>query len=376
MPGPKLATALSILLLPSLAPASARAVDSAGLAAQRLAGVAERLAPTAYPQSADPSGRWLTTGSSAWTSGFFPGSLWLLYERTGDPAWRARAERWQADLERQKAKRSTHDLGFMFGPTFVADYRRTGDTAARDVALAAAASLASRYSATVGATRSWDTRANFRVIVDNLVNLDLLFWAARNGGRPEWRDMAHSHALRSSRDHVRPDGSTVQIVDYDELTGAVVATGTKQGAGPGSTWSRGQAWAIHGLATAYRETGDARLLDAARRTADWWGAHVPADRVPPWDFTAPLTEPRDSSAAAVAASGLLELARLEPDPARATRYREEARATVASLTSAAYLAPEGDALLLHGTYNRPDGRADTGLVWGDFYLLEALARLG
>ena len=370
------------LALAAAAPAPSRAddplvADVFALSAERLARTADASNPRGYPAFTDASGAWTTTPAGAWTSGFFAGSLWLQYEWSRDAAWRARAERWQGGLEGQAANTTTHDVGFMVFVPFGNAHRLTGDDSYRRTALTAAGSLATRYSPVVGATRSWNSRRDFRVIVDNMVNLELLLWAARNGGRPEWRDMALSHALRTRQDHVRADGSTYQIVNYDPETGAVRSKATRQGLDRDSTWSRGQAWAVHGFATAYRETGDPRLLETARLTADWFLDHLPADHVPPWDFDATGTgEPRDSSAAAIAASGLLQLGRLDPDGLRGRRYVAAAREILASLTSGYLASGQGsDALLLHGTYNRPDGRADSGLVWGDYYLLEALLRL-
>jgi unsaturated chondroitin disaccharide hydrolase len=376
------AAAASALVVPGAAaaqgpPASAEeALRFAGFQIER---TAAQLPPERYPLNTNATGAWEHRSSGNWGSGFFPGSMWLLYQHTFDPAWKARAEHWQAPIERHKLNTSTHDVGFMIYSSYGNAYRLTGENAYRDVVLTAAKSLASRYSPTVGSIRSWNTQTGFRVIVDNMVNLELLFWAARHGGDPAWRDMALSHALRTRENHVRPDGSTVQIVDYDEVTGAVIGKTTKQGLNGDSTWSRGQGWAIHGFTTAYRETGDPRLLDTARRTADWFIAHVPADGVPAWDFAATAPdEPRDSSAAAVAASGLLELGRRDPNRGRAQRYLHAGRAILASLTSSAYLArgTASSAVLLHGTYTKPGGNFDTGLTWGDYYLLEALLRRG
>ncbi len=338
-----------------------------------------RLPSTAYPIDTNDTGAWNTTRASAWTSGFFPGSLWLMYQRTADPAWRARAEAWQAGIEPQKYNTSTHDLGFMLFNSFGNAYRLTGKDRYRQVVLAAAKSVASRYSPTVGCIKSWESGpADYKVIIDNMMNLELLFWASRNGGNRAWRDMAVSHALKTRLHHVRTDGSTYHLVNYDPATGAVKSKGTVQGYSDQSTWSRGQAWAVYGFAMAYRETRDSRFLDTARRTADYFIGHLPADKVPYWDFNAPsvLAEPRDSSAAAIAASGLLDLARLETDPVRRSRYLTAAKGILASLSSTAYLAEgtPGEAILLHGTYNRPRGKFDTGLVWGDYYFLEALLR--
>jgi unsaturated chondroitin disaccharide hydrolase len=258
--------------------------------------------------------------------------------------------------------------------------RLTGSSNDRETVLAAAASLATRYSSVVTAIRSWDgpTPAHFRVIIDNLMNLELLFWASHHGGPRTWYRMAVNHALRTMHDHVRADGSTYQGVDYDPATGKIRQPFTHQGVATDSTWARGQAWAIHGFTMVYRESGDARFLETARRVADFYLDHLPADHVPYWDFDASAipNAPRDTSAAAVATAGLLELATLETDGVRAGRYAQAARDTITSLSSPAYLA-EGTAsrsILLHGTQNAPVGETDRGLTYGDYYFVEALLR--
>jgi unsaturated chondroitin disaccharide hydrolase len=348
-------------------------------AAERLARTADALSATAYPHQTTSGGSWSTTSASGWTSGFLPGALWLMYDRTRDAVWKARAERFQRGIEGQKTNTNDHDMWFRVGIPFSNGHRLTRDDAYRKVMVTAAGSLASRYSARVGMIRSWNHPDDFRVIVDNMLNLEVLFWAARNGGKPAWRDMAISHALRTSRDHVRADGSTFHVVNYDPSTGTLRSRRTHQGYRDWSTWSRGQAWAVYGFTMAYRETGDARFLETARRTADYFTARLPADKVPYWDFQAPNipNEPRDSSASAVAASGLLELARLEPDGPRAALYRGRAREIINTLSTRAYLAKgtSNRAILLHGTRSKPAGDYDTGLIYGDYYFLAALLRL-
>jgi hypothetical protein len=350
-------------------------------AAQQLNRTAGALSTTSYPSSTSSSGSWSTTGASSWTSGFFPGSLWLIYQRTADSAWKSKAQSWQAGIEGQKTRTDTHDLGFMIFNSFGNGYRLTGTEAYRQVVLTAASSLAKRYDPDVGCIRSWGSisdTTNFTVIVDNMINLELLFWASKHGGKAEWYDMAVSHALKTSANHVRADGSTYQIVTYSPTTGAVKSKSTKQGYNTESTWSRGQAWAVYGFTMTYRETGDMRFLETARKAADYFISHLPGDYVPYWDFELPDTtnQPKDSSAAAIAASGLIELSQLDPDPARKQTYLDAARAILGSLSSPAYLA-EGTpvwSILLHGTQNKPDGKYDRGLIYGDYYFLEALLR--
>lgn len=354
--------------------------DDIELARDRLAAAAASIPPGRYPVRTAPSGEWITSGPGYWTSGFFPGTLWLIHGATGDPYLRSHAESRLHALEGQKRDTTGNDQGFKLLDSFGNAHRLTGDDAYRRVVLRGARSLASRFGPAVGATRSWGNRnsPDFTVIVDNMMNLELLFWAAKHGGNPAWYGMALSHALRTMRAHVRGDGSTFHVVDFDPHTGAVKRKRTRQGHARGSTWSRGQAWAIHGFTMAYRETGDRRFLATVRRAADWFISHLPPDEVPYWDFDAPgiPSAPRDSSAAAIAASGLLELAALEPDPARAARYRDSGESIIASLSTPSYLGRGGatQALLLHATQDRPKGSFDTGLVFGDYYFIEALLR--
>ena len=357
-------------------------------AAQRLADAADRLNPhDGYPRSTSPDGRWQLGDADNWTSGFFAGSLWLMDEQTGDPVWRARAARWTAGLELQKTRTDTHDLGFVIFDSFGWQYQITKDPHARDVAVQAARSLATRFNPAVGAIKSWDVDPNdpetpgwrFPVIIDNLMNLQLLSWAAgQPGGDPAFAQLATRHALTSTRVHLRPDGSTAHVALFDPVTGAFQRQETRQGQSATSTWSRGQAWAIHGFTDAYRESMRPELLDAAQRAADWYLARLPADRVPYWDFEAPdiPRAPRDASAAAIAAAGLVELGRLTAEE-RGAGYRRAAQSILASLVSGYLtLGTPNQAVLAHSVgFFRQDSEVDVGLVYADYYLLEAISRL-
>ncbi len=347
------------------------------LAASRATADVAAFSTSKYPSSTS-STSWSLTSASSWTSGFFPGVLWFLYQHTNDPAWKTHAADWQKGIEGQKTNTGTHDVGFMLFSSYGNGFKITQDASYKQVLLTTAASLASRYNATVGCIRSWNsTDPDFQVIIDNMMNIEILFWGAKNGGQAAWNDMATSHALKTAQNHVRADGSTYHIVHYNSTTGAVVSQGTVQGYSDSSTWSRGQAWAIYGFTTSYRETQNQVFLDTARKTADYYIAHLPSDFVPFWDFQAPeVSPPRDSSSAAIAASGLLELSQLDTDPARQTKYFEAAKNILTSLTSAKYLSSgtSTPSILLHGTQNKPKGNYDTGLIFGDYYLLEALLR--
>jgi len=377
-----LIVAATLLLGASPAAAAAQTpVAPLQVALAKLAATDDTLPQGRFPTATDATGAWLTSDARPWTSGFLPGQLWLAYEATGDAAWRTRAERRQAPIAQQSTRTDTHDLGFMVLDSFGHGHRLTGDTGFRGVVLTAANSLATRWNATVGAIRSWNSPdPEFRVIVDSLMNMELLLWAARNGSPASLRSQAVAHALKVLAHHVRPDGSTYHEVVFDSGSGAVRVRRTHQGAGDETTWARGQAWAVHGFTMLFRETRDIRFLVAARRVTDWYLGHLPADFVPWWDFSknGVVGESRDSSAAAIAAGGLLELAQLESDAVRATRYRHAALATLDSLAGA-YLdrSQASRSILLHGTGHRPKGLAvDAGLPYGDFFYLQALLRAG
>ena len=326
-------------------------------------------------------GQWETTRPQGWTSGFFPGILWMLYDYSGDQAMLEQARRWTDPLEVLRTYTGNHDLGFMVYNPFGHGYRLTGDEAYHAVILDAANALASRYNPDVGVIRSWDHGDwTYPVIIDNMMNLELLFWAAENGGDASLYDLAVSHALRSRQEHVRPDGSTFHVIDFDPATGEVVGRETHQGYADESTWARGQAWAIYGFTMTYRETEDFRFLETAERLADWFVANLPEDHVPYWDFDAPDKEnaPRDASAAAIAASGLLELSNYATEAGKQDRYRNTAANILRALSSPRYLTRGTDnpAVLLHSVGNLPgDSEVDIPIIYADYYFIEALLRM-
>lgn len=335
------------------------------------------LPPGRYPTVAVGSSRWRTSGTNGWLAGFYPGRLWSAYEATGRPVWARRAAARQAPLTVRQDDTTTHDLGFLLQTSFGRGAALTGAGSGRRVTLRAASALASRWVPRVGAIRSWDGPDDrVTVIVDTLVNLELLFAGARAGGRAKWRDIAVRHALATARTHVRADGSTAHVVRFDETTGRPVWKGTVQGLHDTSTWARGQSWAVYGFTAAYRESRHPRLLAAARRTARYATTHLPRDGVPYWDYDAPAAgdRTRDTSAAAVLASGLLELARLDPDARRRARYAAQGLRTLRSLAGRPYLAKGtgSRAILRHGRHDAV--YPDAGLTYGDHYFLEALLR--
>jgi hypothetical protein len=339
-----------------------------------------------FPRTVD-QGAVTTVGVKDWTAGFFPGSLWHLYEATGANSWRDAAARYTALTAAAKFDKSQHDVGFMLGSGYGNGYRLTGNPAYRDALLAGATTLVTRFNPKVGAIQSWNVNASsawaYPVIIDNMMNLELLTWASRASNEPWYREVALRHADTTLKHHFRADGSSVHLVDYDPASGAVRARVTVQGYADGSAWARGQAWALYGYTMMYRETRQADYLAQAQRIAGFYMNHprMPADKVPYWDFDAPdlpQPPPRDASAAAIASSALLELASLSDKPA-AARYRDFAEQTLRSMSSPAYLAAPGENggfLLKHATGHLPAGKEiDVPLNYADYYFLEALLRL-
>jgi unsaturated chondroitin disaccharide hydrolase len=354
-------------------------------ARNRLRATADSLDPAAgFPRATGADGRWEQKPYNQWTSGFFPGALWYMYQHEKSPEWKSIAERWTKGIEPARSITRTHDLGFMVFNSFGHGYLLTKDTTYRRVTVDAARSLATRYDPKVGAIRSWDTYGGndarrewkFPVIVDNLMNLELLFRASA-WSDPRWKEIAERHAVTSMRVHVRPDGSTTHVALFDPATGQLERTVTWQGYDDRSTWARGQAWAIYGFTSVYRFTGNKDFLNTAQRTADWFLAHVPPDGIPYWDFRHPNIPwvERDASAAAIAASGLLDLARNSKGD-KATVYRQAALRMLKTLSSM-YLT-EGTAqssILAHAVGGRPQNvEIDVGLIYADYYFVEALLR--
>jgi rhamnogalacturonyl hydrolase YesR len=354
-------------------------------AAQYRSLLAKVQAKPGFPRTIE-GGALVTVGPKDWTAGFFPGSLWYLFEATGDQSWKTAAIRSTLDTAPARFDKTQHDLGFMLGSGYGNGYRLTGDPAYRDALLAGATTLITRYNPKVGAIQSWDVRPGgawvFPVIVDNMMNLELLMWAAKAANEPRYREIAIAHADTTLRNHFRPDASSYHLVDYDPQTGAVRMKVTVQGFADGSSWARGQAWGLYGYTMMYRETSKPEYLAQARRIADFFMNHprLPADAVPYWDFddSAIPNAPRDASAAAITSSALLELAGFV-DAASGARYRAFAERQLRSLSSSDYLAAPGENggfLLKHATGHKPAGKEiDVPLNYADYYFLEALLRL-
>ena len=317
----------------------------------------------------------------SWTSGHYPGSLWYLYEATGDAWFKDRATFWTERLAPNSTADTNHDLGFIMYCSYGNARRLLKTDRYNAILVETAETLCSRYNEGLGLIRSWGKRAetkNFLVIPDNLMNLELLEAATRISGNPRFDQVARSHATVTSKHHFRADGGCYHVLDYDQVTKRVQAVQRGQGASTETAWSRGQSWAIYGYTMMYRETKEPLFRQMAERCADFAidNPNMPADGVPYWDYGAPGEE-RDSSAGSIMASGLLELSTFVPAE-KGAKYRAFAVKALAALASPAYFAApgeNGDFLLKHGVGAKPKGsEVDTPLNYGDYYFLEGLMR--
>lgn len=331
--------------------------------------------PSKHPSYTDPdTGQWKYSGREDWTSGFFAGSLWYMYQLTGDRNWSELAEMWSRDMEPMAHISSDHDTGFRILSSFGNGFRLTENREYREIILQGAASLASRFDAEIGAIKSWEPWegiGNYPVIIDNLMNLELLFEAAENGGRQEWHDIALSHARTSLKHHMRSNGSSYHIVDFDDK-GNVNRKFTTQGYNEDSVWARGQAWAIYGFTMIYRFTRLPEFLDAAVAAADFYLDNVPEDLVPLYDFREPVLalQSRDVSAAAITASALFELFNFTDNEF----YFMRASEILNTLSSDSYstMSTSQSSILTQATLYRGEG--ERGTSYADYYFLEAIAR--
>lgn len=334
--------------------------------------------PERHPAHTDrQTGNWVDSylGRERWTSGFFSGSLWYLYRLTGDPYWQDNATKWTKDLEPEAYETSDHDTGFRIFSSYGNAYKVEEGRYYLKTTLQAAATLSKRFDPAIGAIKSWDPweelNANYPVIIDNMMNLELLFWSADAADRDEWYDIALSHAETSLEHHLRPDGSTYHVVDFSD-NGDVNWKNTFQGYGPESIWTRGQAWAIYGFTMTYRFTHDEKFLEGAKQAADLFIENLPEDYIPPYDFREPEPSVRtkDASAAAVAASGMFELYTFTNDQ----KYFNTAVEILQSLSSEPYLTKNSNvsSILDKSTLHR--GQGNLGTSYADYYFLEAIIR--
>jgi unsaturated chondroitin disaccharide hydrolase len=336
---------------------------------------------TKFPQSAQPNGKPEDRESSWWCSGFFAGSLWYLYEFTGDNKWKVAADNWTKALEKEKLNKNTHDLGFMLYCSYGNGYRITKNKEYLEPLLTGATSLATRFHPEYGLILSWDVYKDckYPVIIDNMMNLEYLFWAAKLSKDKNLYDIAVRHADNTLKHHFRHDFSSFHMVGYLPDT-KVYCKRTVQGANDSSAWARGQGWALYGFTVMYRETKNPIYLKQAEGVANYIMNHpnLPKDMVPYWDFNAPKipNEERDASAAAVYASALLELCNYSPTHQQA--YFSFAEQILKSLSTADYTSNLGENnyfILKHSVgYKAQKYEVDTPLVYADYYYLEALMR--
>ena len=326
--------------------------------------------------------RLVTSGSEPWVGGFYPGSLIYLYEFTKDTSLYNEVLKKMQVLEKEKYNKTTHDLGFMMYCSFGNAYRLQPDSSYKEVIVTSAKSLATRFNPKAGCIRSWDSEpSKFMVIIDNMMNLELLFAATRFTGDSSFYKIAVTHANTTMQNHFRSDYSSYHLVIYNPATGAVIKKQTVQGASDSSAWSRGQAWGLYGYTMCYRETKDKKYLDQANHIAQFILHHpnLPADKIPYWDFDAPgiPNAPRDVSAGAVMCSTLIELSQYVPAK-EAKEYMKAAERMLEALSSPAYSAAAGENggfILKHGVGNYPrKADVDVPLIYADYYFIEALAR--
>jgi len=317
-----------------------------------------------------------------WCSGFFPGSMWFMYEYTKDKKWKDAANKYCMFIENEKFDTSNHDLGFKMYNSFGNGYKLTGTEAYKEVVIQSAKTLAGRFDEKIGSIRSWDFNHNiwqFPVIIDNMMNLELLFEASKLTGNPTYARIADKHAATTLKNHFRPDYSSYHVVDYDIKTGAARLKQTHQGIADDSAWARGQAWGLYGFVMVYRYTKKAEYLEQAKHIADFIfsNPNMPDDLVPYWDFNDPAIPdaPRDASAACITASALYEI--INYDPANKDKYIKWADTMLNNLIgNYRFDIGTGQGFLLnHSTGNYPkNDEIDVPISYADYYFLESLIR--
>jgi len=337
---------------------------------------------TSFPELAR-NGRWDCVSNGGWVGGHWVGLLWLAFVHTGDHTLEAAARGWGSRLAPRQTDTTTHDLGFLFELSHILGAQITGDATLKAPALTASKTLTLRFNEKGKYLQAWGAlddpaERRGRAIIDTMMNLDMLYWATRESGDPVYARVATDHARTALARQVRPDWSTSHVMDFVADRGAFLRQETHQGLSATSCWSRGHSWAVYGFAETYHNTGDAVFLDAARNLAGYALRRLPPDHVPFWDFDSPLipNDVRDSSAASILAAALLKLAELEKEAAAAKRWHDAATAILHSLwesyTSRGTPEPS---MLIHATRSKPAGMMDSGLIYGDYYFVEALTHL-
>jgi len=334
------------------------------------------------PRTIDKHGKLVTSNDKWWTSGFFPGTLWYLYEYSGKEELKTAALEMTDRVRSQQYTTDNHDVGFMIYCSFGNAYRLTGNKEMESVIINAARSLSTRFNSTTGTIKSWDNRKwQYPVIIDNMMNLELLTQATRISGDSSFYKIAVTHADTTMKYHFRPDGSSYHVVNYDSVRGGFIERVTFQGYADESSWARGQAWGLYGYVMMYRETGKPEYLHHSIKIADFLLNHpnLPKDGIPYWDFNAPNipNELRDASAGAVIASALIELSTLT-DKETAKKHLASAEKMVISLSNSPYLAKKGENgnfILKHSVgFMARNSEIDAPLTYADYYFIESLLR--
>ncbi|GAL90236.1 glycoside hydrolase family 88 protein [Jejuia pallidilutea] len=337
----------------------------------------------AFPRSVTLSNNTIKkVPSKDWTSGFFAGNLWQIYELTGDEAYKNKAKEWTKFIEKEKFNNRTHDMGFKVFCSFGNGLKHENNEDYKNIIVESAKTLSTRFNEKIGSIRSWDFNRDiwqFPVIIDNMMNLELLFEATKISGDSTFHKLAVTHANTTLKNHFRADNSCYHVVDYDTITGQPRLKVTHQGFNDESSWARGQAWAIYGYTMAYRYTNSLQYLERAKLTAQFYLNHenLPEDNIPYWDFEDPAipNAPRDVSAGTIVASALVELYKYTKNDI----YLNYSRSVVESLKSEKYILDEtvsAPFILDHSTGNWPKkDEIDEPIVYGDYYFLETMLRL-
>jgi len=328
---------------------------------------------TSFPHITD-NGKWQTTEKGYWTGGFWVGLLWHAYKISGDEKYKESAYNWLKRLEGRKNDR-TFDLGFLFYPSFVVGYEITKDSSLRRIALEAANNLSMLFHEKSGFVYHEITingEKAGRTIIDVMMNLPLLWWAYEETGDKRYYNVAYTHSKRTIEESIRGDYSTVHVIDFDLERGEIIRKITVQGYSNDSCWSRGQAWAIYGFALAYKTSKDKQFLKVVENLADYFIANLPEDYVPYWDFDDPNKDAMDSSAAAIASSGLLDLSEIGGKE----EFRNTAINILNSLCNNYLSGEEEDGILKHGCFHKQENiGVNESLIWGDYYFVEAQLKL-
>lgn len=350
----------------------------------------DTISPILQPRSLNIDGSYRMAYKQDWTSGFFPGSLWYLFEYTKDNKWKNQAEKFTMALDSAQFVKWNHDVGFMIQNSFGQGYRLTGNKIYQQAVVDAAKSLSTRYRPKAKVIQSWDTNApwikgkglDMPVIIDNMMNLNLLFQATKHSADSSFYSIAHAHAATTIHNQYREDYSCFHIVDYDHNTGEVRKKVNFQGFSDASSWARGQAWSLYGYTEVYKETGNKIFLEHAKKIAQFIieNEKIPNDNIPYWDYDAVSTEqiPRDASAAAIVASALLELQIFDIE--NKIIYQNYVETIIRTLSSEKYLATKnenGGFILKHSVGNfHENNETNAPLNYADYYFLEALIRWG